>query len=444
MSRYKYIMRDYHAIENAEIELDGITVLSGVNGCGKSTLSRWLYYIVNGAVNLERYLVVDDYGGKLWKKMEDWRVACMELGRGRVSDNPMDSAANRIQQVKGKFMQVVSGELDGMIEEMQELYLDALAFTEECLSGLDDEMPKERVERVLKFLDIHIGSDLTLSIALFSQKEREQLQKETEALHQKLGNRPRKLLFEFVQQRFPMDEGVPEELQLEEDSVGIMEQDTVGRLLNLKDAIYIDTPMAATEDSSNRIWRDLQRRVMDKKHALSPEASSMLEGIGHLIEGEVLMEKNPIGRPDLRYVSKDGQVNIELKQVATGFKTFAYMQRLLENGHLDKNTLLLIDEPEAHLHPQWIVEFARLLVLLNKKLGLKVLLASHNPDMVAALHDIAEKEGVLDTTWFYVAEPSQTSPHQFVYKNLGHEIAEIFKSFNIALDRIKEYGSPGI
>ena len=47
MSKYKYSLYGYHAIEKADITINGITVLSGENGCGKSTLSRWLYYIIN-------------------------------------------------------------------------------------------------------------------------------------------------------------------------------------------------------------------------------------------------------------------------------------------------------------------------------------------------------------------------------------------------------------
>lgn len=47
MSTYKYSLFDYHAISQAEITIDGITVLAGDNGCGKRTLSRWLYYLVN-------------------------------------------------------------------------------------------------------------------------------------------------------------------------------------------------------------------------------------------------------------------------------------------------------------------------------------------------------------------------------------------------------------
>ena len=56
MNRYLYSLRNYHAIRNAEIAVDGLTVLAGINGCGKSTLSKWLYYLVNGVNGLERYL----------------------------------------------------------------------------------------------------------------------------------------------------------------------------------------------------------------------------------------------------------------------------------------------------------------------------------------------------------------------------------------------------
>lgn len=35
MSKYRFNISDYHAIENADILVDGITVLAGPNGSGK-------------------------------------------------------------------------------------------------------------------------------------------------------------------------------------------------------------------------------------------------------------------------------------------------------------------------------------------------------------------------------------------------------------------------
>ena len=80
MSKYKYIVRDYHAIKEAEIKIDGITVLSGINGCGKSTLSRWLYYLVNGAKEFNNFLYAD-YKEKISQTINRMQFACMDLNK---------------------------------------------------------------------------------------------------------------------------------------------------------------------------------------------------------------------------------------------------------------------------------------------------------------------------------------------------------------------------
>ena len=232
---------------------------------------------------------------------------------------------------------------------------------------------------------------------------------------------------------------------MKKNNVNLIEEEHISTLFNLHQAIYIDTPMAIeTGNTENIFWEALHNIMLDDKlnKTLSLETKKFLIRIKDLLGGETILEENELfDERNLRYISKDQKINILLKDAATGFKAFAYLQRLLENGYLNDETLLMIDEPEAHLHPQWIVEFARLLVLLNKKLGLKIMIASHNPDMVAAIHDIANKEGVLDTTNFYVAKADIQDCHKYIFKDLQHEIGEIFESFNIALENINRYGA---
>ena len=52
----------------------------------------------------------------------------------------------------------------------------------------------------------------------------------------------------------------------------------------------------------------------------------------------VLEEDDVFDEKSLRYISKDKKVNISLKDAATGFKAFSYLQRLLENGNLNQET----------------------------------------------------------------------------------------------------------
>ena len=66
-------------------------------------------------------------------------------------------------------------------------------------------------------------------------------------------------------------------------------------------------------------------------------------------------------------------------------------QLLLQKGRLNSNNLLIIDEPEVHLHPTWQVKFAEILVLLSKELAIPVLLTSHSPYFIEALEEFTKK-----------------------------------------------------
>lgn len=445
MSKYKYIVHDYHAIKKAEITIDGITVLSGINGCGKSTLSQWLYCIVNGVNEFDSYLF-DEYKKGLLHLIDRMRVACIELRRAkRTNELPEKDSLDKLNEAAEK-LELIKLYSKKQLETAQDLFLQALYTTGNILTeALSEDMLYARKVRILSFLSIKVhDEDIHQAIENFIDKNSRLISKLTEKIYLDIEERPTQRFFESINNHFNLDNDYPSLIQLREDNVDIIEDEHISTLFNLKKAIYIDTPMSIDAKSTdNLFWDALHQMIMDEKgKAQSAEIKKFLLRIKDLLDGEAVLDGDDIIRErNLRYVSNDKKVNIRLCDVATGFKTFSYLQRLLENGHLNDETLLMIDEPEAHLHPQWIVEFARLLVLLNKKLGLKIMIASHNPDMVAAIHDIANKEGVLDNTNFYVAQPEDPDSHKYIYKDLGHDIGEIFESFNVAIEKINRYGA---
>lgn len=193
--------------------------------------------------------------------------------------------------------------------------------------------------------------------------------------------------------------------------------------------------------SDSIFWQDLRAMMKSQPAPLEANAVKLLLRIRQLIGGEVKLQQSFYNSTELHFIRKGDKLNIRLEDTATGMKTFAYIQKLIENGFLNERSLLLIDEPEAHLHPKWIFKFAHLLVLLHKNLGVKVMVSSHNPDMVAALQKVAETEGLIEKTHFYQAYPHEGS-YQFEYRDLGGSISEIFRSFNVATSRIQDYGEP--
>ena len=52
--------------------------------------------------------------------------------------------------------------------------------------------------------------------------------------------------------------------------------------------------------------------------------------------------------------------------VASGIKAFGVMQLLLETHSINEEKMLIWDEPENHLHPEWQIKFAELLVRMTQ------------------------------------------------------------------------------
>ena len=248
--------------------------------------------------------------------------------------------------------------------------------------------------------------------------------------------------FDLVHSAYGVQDKEPERIQLSEEGVKLLRKNGLGNLLAIDRAIYVDTPMALSFGSlrsDSVFWKDLRRMMKASPAPLSPTKIKLLIRIKKLLGGEVKLQESLYQDSELRFIRSVDNLNIKLEDTATGMKTFAYVQKLIENGFLNERTLLLIDEPEAHLHPKWIFEFAHLLVLLHKELGVKVMVASHNPDMVAALQKVALVESMIEHTHFYQAYPIESS-YRFEYRDLGGSINEIFRSFNIATSRIQDYG----
>jgi predicted ATP-dependent endonuclease of OLD family len=223
-----------------------------------------------------------------------------------------------------------------------------------------------------------------------------------------------------------------------EDQIVSLKKDYLSIPYLIQNVIYIDTPMMiGVDDSVNEYWNDLNELLSKKGNSSFSDISKTISK--EIIHGDVSIDDSSDFLSEFAYKRDDGSI-FNLLDCATGIKSFAILQLLIKNGSLNDKTLLIIDEPESNLHPQWIIEYARLIVLLNKIIGAKFFIASHNPDMVSAIKYISEKEQVSDNLNFYLAEKADKN-YLFNYRLLGKEIDPIFESFNIALDRINQYGS---
>ena len=121
--------------------------------------------------------------------------------------------------------------------------------------------------------------------------------------------------------------------------------------------------------------------------------------LNDVVEGKILFQNDGI-----RMENKKFSKPINVNNLSTGLKTFVILKILLERGILKEKDVLILDEPEIHLHPKWQMQYAQIIVLLQKFFDLSIIVTTHSADFLAAIEYYAKKHGNIDKCKFYLAE----------------------------------------
>jgi len=401
------IMKDFRAIKSADIKLNGITVVAGINGSGKSTLSKFLYNCFYYANHYEDLVL--EYHKNEFETCND----LMKQLALFINENSLLPMLDSVLSAK---------DFDG--------YLNICITIKNAFPKVLDDNNSDKKDRLLRIFENGLNQSLTLCNMV--DKCIEKIKYIIDHTQQMLANRQDKFLNYKLHTIY--SDFAKEKLDLKEFGVSYINSDSVPLPYSVKELYYIDSPIMQGK-SANAYWRKLYNDISAIDQNIRPE----IMGINDFISGTDVMNGSSYfdyNTQSFKFKTSDGEYN--LQDCATGIQSFSIIQMLLNNGKLGKSTMLVIDEPEVHLHPQWIVEYARLIVMLHKQLGVKFFIASHNPDMVSALRYISEKEGVLDSLDYYFAEKDNDS-NKYNFNYCGKDIEPIFNSFNKSYDKLNSY-----
>ena len=122
---------------------------------------------------------------------------------------------------------------------------------------------------------------------------------------------------------------------------------------------------------------------------VSQSCEIILKEISDVINGKVVQED------DTFYIVKNDGRKIDFSLEAEGMRKLGLLWKLIRNGLLEKNSVLLWDEPEANLNPELYPLVANILLALQKN-GVQIFLATHSYNFAKYLEiRRTEKEQVL-------------------------------------------------
>lgn len=408
-------IRNVGKIDSADIEIKGITIIAGLNGTGKSTVSRSLFAMFHSFSNISRKIN--------WEKQY---------------------AIERLFLLSNYFLETYFiNEGDKNIEEISGV-----------LAGKTD---KKNVQDILaRYLKNHKVVEIVVDeIIKINSVTDESLQNEivSEIFSDEFYGH-------ITNIRSNKDSQI--ELKIRDFEIEVR-FDNNNELLEVKgknelshEVVYIDDPFII--DSHNFSKKDVGRSFISRTgEKITNHRMSLLSHYANtknltLIDKANLKDKlrliykkiNDTLDPDISLFDTDKDnisdartKRLSLDSLSSGMKTFYLIKSLIDNGTIVQNGTLILDEPEVHLHPDWQVTLAEVIVLLQREMGLHILINTHSPYFLRAIEVFSGKYDTEDVVKYYF---SYNDDDNAKMKDVTFNISEIYKVLSDPLQRIENEG----
>jgi AAA15 family ATPase/GTPase len=376
-------------IQDSSIEMQGITVIAGENNTGKSTFGKTLYCMFNAFCNIDTTVLNERKRSIRNTIFKNFIYEDEDFESIRLSDKLIDKILNLKDTFSAdKFREIMIGSTNELTEN-DELLVDRVIH-----KSIDE------LERYVNLNDVEIKK---IIINRYFRNE-------------------------FLGQINHINRlDVPGEVSLtikgQQVNVTLSENectDLRDEVCIIHDAIYIDTPFVLDDvgrirggspgnfSLSNNInhRRNLFIRLReDNETAVITEAivKQKLDNVQKIIntmaDGNFIRTEN-----SLTFSDRSMKQPIALQNISTGMKIFLIIKRLLEQNQIKEKDVLIFDEPEIHLHPEWQIKFAEVLILLQKEFNLTILLTTHSPYFLHAIEVYSDKYSIKDKLNCYLAE----------------------------------------
>lgn len=422
-------------IEEADINIDGITLIAGQNDSGKSTIGKVLYALIRG-VNIDEDRFNSSKSEFVRNRIRDIRNL---LIRSKLT-TPED------KEIRKKFI--------SSFLETEESLFDTFAFEIDPENPQEIEVIKSELEKISNLYKSFSNEALQYQLELIINDIIKRISiniNSNEVLHYELESFFKNEFGNQIVNEFKKSGSFIETNEIEERKIAFNQHSLTFKgfdstsIFNYDDVYFIESPIGINDRNivrlNNGVLRNrneyLNHKIFQpkKEQDIFSDTSDKLqrfkEIIIDVIKGEFIVNSRGV------LVFKKNKVEFNLDNVATGIKTFGIIQMLLENDSLSSNSLLIVDEPEVHLHPTWQVKYAEILVRLSKEFAIPIVLTSHSPYFIEAIEAYSKKYKYEDSTNFYFAEKNEDGLSSKII-DVNNSLSKIYSSISEASYQLRK------
>lgn len=400
-------------LKSADVTLDGITVIAGKNNTGKSTVGKTLYCIFNSLYNIDEKIERDKKEYIADTVLSSLGIKIPFLFYTRNYKQLTILLDNIVNEIKDNHSDAVGK----LLFDITSLYRDKL----KDMSDYDDVIDNEIVENVINRVKEAIAISDKDFYNLIANK----------VFNSEFSNQ----IINFNAETGRANLNIQQKDIIIEIGKKSVKSNSFMKLH--RDIIYIESPFILDNinyrhdilphryNIVHKLAYDNNRQNMTSELIIQNKLENIFNLLSDIGIGELYKETTDIGRDIFKYKEENNDNRIEISNISAGIKTFIILKTLILNGQIADKGCIILDEPEVHLHPEWQLVFAKLIVLLQKTFNLHILLNTHSPYFLRAIQVYSSKYEIADRCNYYLAENNEDGTASI--RDVKGSIEEIYK-----------------
>lgn len=406
-------VKNFAKIVEADVEFNGITIIGGENNTGKSTVGKILYTVFHSMRNIEKKIRLDRINSivRIIRKYEILsRPNCKVIRTGLVDDS-ISGLIECVEEAKEQGGDIASHVYTYLTQEV----IDNPGFPDvEGVASIESPDFNIFIDQLIETVDL---SDEEIRDTLIRRNFEAEFHGQINQLGEGRSSDVAKVIITFNDEEdasIGQDDNDKIEVTVSDNMIKV----STGDVKITTPTVYLDDPfilnrldklstsyddLNGINDHSTNLVKALLRSQLTnsvtEETIIRKKLHRVFERLEEAIGGDFVTEKKARG-----FLEKGLKQPLRFSNLSTGIKTFLIFEILLLNGEISEGSILILDEPEVHLHPAWQLIFAEVVVLLQEELNLRVFLTTHSPYFLRAIEVYSAKHEIADKCTFYMAD----------------------------------------